>query len=139
MFPGNWIGRKPENGGNGCEATEISPTLTKMDVPGVADSIDMEYNAKTLDHPLVTLLKGSPTGGGSPLPAIHQNSVVRRITPREAGRLQGFPDDYTAIRGDKTPDGPQYAAYGNSMAVPVMEWIGRRIQLVDNLLNTQHT
>lgn len=103
MFPGNWIGRKPENGGNGCEATTISPTLTKMDIPGVADS------------------------------------VVRRITPREAGRLQGFPDDYTAIYGEKTPDKPQYAAYGNSMAVPVMQWIGRRIELVDKILNTQHT
>lgn len=69
------------------------------------------------------------------LPATVQNSVVRRITPREAGRLQGFPDDYTAIYGEKTPDGPQYAAYGNSMAVPVMQWIGRRIQIVHDKIS----
>jgi len=57
---------------------------------------------------------------------------VRRITPREAERLQGFPDDYTKIN-DKTADGPRYKALGNSMAVPVMRWIGERIQKVDDL------
>lgn len=57
---------------------------------------------------------------------------VRRLTPRECERLQGFPDEYTAITGAK--DGPRYAALGNSMAVPVMRWIGKRIQLVDELL-----
>ena len=50
---------------------------------------------------------------------------VRRLTPRECERLQGFPDDYTAIPGAK--DSPRYKALGNSMAVPVMAWIGKRI------------
>jgi len=55
--------------------------------------------------------------------------------PRECERLQGFPDDYTAIpwRGraaDQCPDGPRYKALGNSMAVPVMRWLGRRIAAV---------
>jgi DNA (cytosine-5)-methyltransferase 1 len=54
---------------------------------------------------------------------------VRRLTPRECERLQGFPDDYTDI-SEKTPDGPRYKALGNSMAVPVMRWIGERIQKV---------
>jgi site-specific DNA-cytosine methylase len=84
--------------------------------------------------------------------------VVRRLTPRECERLQGFPDDYTLIdygsRATKKkiqddvfkyflragyseegarmaarhPDGPRYKALGNSMAVPVMHWIGKRIQ-----------
>lgn len=63
-------------------------------------------------------------------------SAVRRLTPRECERLQGFPDDFTAIpwRGkpaDQCPDGPRYKALGNSMAVPVMRWIGERIALVD--------
>jgi DNA (cytosine-5)-methyltransferase 1 len=63
-------------------------------------------------------------------------SAVRRLTPREAERLQGFPDDYTLIpwRGkpaDECPDGPRYKALGNSMAVPVMRWIGERIAAVD--------
>jgi DNA (cytosine-5)-methyltransferase 1 len=58
---------------------------------------------------------------------------VRRLTPRECERLQGFPDNYTDIRvgGKATPDGPRYKALGNSMAVPVMAWIGKRIADVD--------
>lgn len=54
---------------------------------------------------------------------------VRRLTPRECERLQGFPDDYTAIvyRGKPAADAPRYRALGNSMAVPVMRWIGERI------------
>ncbi len=60
---------------------------------------------------------------------------VRRITPREAERLQGFPDDYTAItyRGKPAADSPRYKALGNSMAVPVMRWIGKRIQAVEGI------
>ena len=57
---------------------------------------------------------------------------VRRLTPRECERLQGFPDDYTLLPG-KTSDGPRYKALGNSMAVPVMRWIGERIELVESL------
>lgn len=59
-------------------------------------------------------------------------SAVRRLTPRECERLQGFPDDYTRIpfRGKPAADGPRYRALGNSMAVPVMRWIGKRIDEV---------
>ena len=55
---------------------------------------------------------------------------VRRLTPRECERLQGFPDDYTLIpvRGKPAADGPRYKALGNSMAVPVMNWIGRQVE-----------
>lgn len=58
--------------------------------------------------------------------------AVRRLTPRECERLQGFPDDYTLIpwRGkpaEQCPDGPRYKALGNSWAVPCVAWIGRRI------------
>jgi len=57
---------------------------------------------------------------------------VRRLTPLECERLQGFPDGYTQVcyRGKPTADGPRYKAIGNSMPVPVMRWIGRRIDLV---------
>jgi DNA (cytosine-5)-methyltransferase 1 len=60
---------------------------------------------------------------------------VRRLTPRECERLQGFPDDYTLIphRNKPAADGPRYKALGNSMAVPVMRWIGERIQIVEKL------
>jgi DNA (cytosine-5)-methyltransferase 1 len=62
--------------------------------------------------------------------------AVRRLTPRECERLQGFSDEFTKIpyRGkpaDKCPDGPRYKALGNSMAVNAMEWIGERIAEVD--------
>lgn len=58
---------------------------------------------------------------------------VRRLTPRECERLQGFPDDYTAIsyRGKPAADTPRYRVLGNSMAVPVVRWIGTRIASVD--------
>ena len=68
-------------------------------------------------------------------PGLLQGSAVRRLTPRECERLQGFPDDYTQIpwRGkapEDCPDGPRYKALGNSMAVPCMYWIGQRIEAV---------
>ena len=58
------------------------------------------------------------------------NTVVRRLTPVECERLQGFPDNYTNIpwAGKPTaPDSRRYKALGNSMAVPVMHWIGKRM------------
>lgn len=62
-------------------------------------------------------------------------SGVRRLTPRECERLQGFPDDYTLVPHNNKPvaDGPRYKAIGNSMAVPVMRWIGTRIQAVEEI------
>ena len=61
------------------------------------------------------------------------NMAVRRLTPRECERLQGFKDDYTVIPWKKgeSPDGHRYKALGNSMAVPVMKWIGERINEVN--------
>ena len=66
--------------------------------------------------------------------------AVRRLTPRECERLQGFPDDYTLVeyRGKPAADGPRYKALGNSMARPVMRWIGERIAAVDAILRDQH-
>jgi DNA (cytosine-5)-methyltransferase 1 len=73
--------------------------------------------------------------------AIMRGTAVRRLTPRECERLQGFPDDYTLIpyRGKTMADGPRYKMLGNSMAVPVMQWIGARIDLVDALLAPEVT
>jgi DNA (cytosine-5)-methyltransferase 1 len=64
--------------------------------------------------------------------------AVRRLTPVETSRLQGFSDRYTQIpwRGkpaEDCPDGPQYKAHGNSMAVSVMRWIGIRIEMVEKI------
>lgn len=92
--------------------------------------------------------EGKEGGGKGPLVsedkaftvATHQdqdlfhNQAVRRLTPRECERLQGFPDDYTLIpwRKGMATDGPRYKALGNSMAVPVLRWIGQRIQMVED-------
>jgi DNA (cytosine-5)-methyltransferase 1 len=70
---------------------------------------------------------------------IHEKQV-RRLTPREAERLQGFPDDWTKIpyknkSADKCPDSLRRKAIGNSMAVPVMRWIGERIILTEKIFN----
>lgn len=70
--------------------------------------------------------------GGS---LIRDRLAVRRLTPRECERLQGMTDDYTLVpyRGKPAADGPRYRAIGNSMAVPVMRWVGCRIQMVDSI------
>lgn len=62
--------------------------------------------------------------------------AVRRLTPTECERLQGFPDGYTAItyRGKPAADGPRYKALGNSMPTPVMRWILQRIEFVDAVM-----
>jgi site-specific DNA-cytosine methylase len=72
-------------------------------------------------------------------PAVMHSMAIRRLTPKECERLQGFPDDWTKIpyrnkEADQCPDGPRYKACGNSMAVPVMRWIGERINLIESTL-----
>jgi len=71
-------------------------------------------------------------GGQVAVPSV-DGWAVRKLTPRECERLQGFPDDFTLItvRGKPAADGPRYKAIGNSMAVNVMRWIGMRIELVE--------
>lgn len=73
--------------------------------------------------------------GTNRTPSLMHGQLVRRLTPRECERLQGFPDDYTLIpyRGKPAADGPRYKALGNSMAVPVMRWIGERIAEIEEL------
>ena len=76
----------------------------------------------------------APNGGGRAQERnIAAGMQVRRLTPRECERLQGFADDYTLIlhRGKPAADGPRYKALGNSWAVPVAAWIGRRIEAVE--------
>jgi DNA (cytosine-5)-methyltransferase 1 len=96
--------------------------------------------------PTITQCKGSR--GGSSMEALDEVSAIhaqqptmaiRRLTPRECERLQGFPDDWTLIPyrkkpAEQCPDGPRYKACGNSMAVPCMAYLGRRIQMVEDLL-----
>ncbi|WAL81518.1 DNA cytosine methyltransferase [Pandoraea sp. XJJ-1] len=99
---------------------------------------------RNLVAPLGHKPTNSHTNGGGHQ-AVMVGTAVRRLTPRECERLQGFPDDYTSInlpkrnrhgnvtRSPLAADGPRYKALGNSMAVNVMRWIGGRIQSVENL------
>jgi DNA (cytosine-5)-methyltransferase 1 len=97
-----------------------------------AIGLDSELNA-VIDGagPLKAL---SRSGGGVP-GMVSAQMQVRRLTPVECARLQGFPDTYLDItyRGKPAADGPKYKALGNSMAVPVMHWIGKRIQQVQDI------
>lgn len=101
--------------------------------PPVVCMADDNANA-AIDEDMCGSLK---VGGSAPLVALGgRRYTVRRLTPTECERLQGFPDGWTRIpykgkpAGD-CPDGPRYRAIGNSMAVPVMRWIGERIAAVD--------
>lgn len=127
---GNIIGRKPENGGNGTgyDKSGVSYTLTKTDQHAVAYSghIDYENNNYEMDKPANLLMKGLATSVSRPLPAIVTQMQVRRLTPTECERLQGFPDGYTNI--PDASDAWRYKSLGNSMAVPVIQYIGKQIQ-----------
>jgi len=132
---GNLIGREA-GGPQGVGASDqgVMYTLTKADVHGVAQPIGTDcYNGSITGDVAATM--GTP---GSSInasgPTVMVNMAVRRLTPVECERLQGFPDQYTSIpwrKSEVTPDGPRYKALGNSMAVPVMAWIGKRIKEVN--------
>jgi DNA (cytosine-5)-methyltransferase 1 len=146
----NTIGRQDHNGGNGKGfQDELSYTLNTVAAPAVAFKFDplssnsmkssnpeSGCNAVEVSHCLdTTTPEPSKNQGGI---AIVQQYAVRRLTPTECERLQGFPDGHTAIpwrnkTASECPDGPRYKALGNSMAVPVMRWIGERIKYVETL------
>jgi DNA (cytosine-5)-methyltransferase 1 len=120
---------------------EQSFTLNVTDVHGVAYSFDsLASNSMKSKNPhsgCREVDKSKTIDTTYPCPSknqggigIMQDMAVRRLTPVECERLQGFPDNYTNIR-ENCPDGPRYKAMGNSMAVPVMRWIGERIKMVE--------
>lgn len=135
---------------NAMTSVDMAPTLTsyaKKD-PTLIYPVDESEEMK----PVTLQIRGGKPGGGKGALIQHDMSAtlsthntqtlitgdlekrdltVRRLTPRECERLQGFPDDYTDIpyrNKEHAPDGARYKALGNSMAVPVMRWIGQRIQ-----------
>ena len=132
-------GDKQDGKGNGLgigAPGEPMNTLTKGDRHAVAQPYSImpmnsgkDYKARETDV-AQPLMAGGPVGGNQGGDFLVQLMAVRRLTPVECERLQGFPDDYTNIpwrKKEESPDGPRYKALGNSMAVPVMHWIGKRI------------
>jgi DNA (cytosine-5)-methyltransferase 1 len=115
---------------------ELSPTLRKeMGDNQVAVAVDT-YNHALQEKavPIRSTASDICHTGGVINPA--DRMAVRRLTPKECERLQGFNDDHTMIPwrnkpADQCPDGPRYKALGNSMAVPCMAWIGKRIDAVE--------
>ena len=144
----NTIGRQPLNGGNGDGFTVGGPmyTLNATGVHGVAQPTAYAFdsfssNSMKSSNPIsgvneVSVSKTLDTSRGLD-PSCNQGGLglvqsmaVRRLTPVECEALQGFPKNYTNIpwrKKEESPDGPRYKALGNSMAVPVMHWIGKRI------------
>jgi len=99
----------------------------------VAFTASSQANSYAWESEVYPTLNAQPPNDTSNLQyGIRSGMSVRRLTVRECERLQGFPDDYTLIPyrnkpADQCPDGPRYKALGNSMAVPVMRWIGERV------------
>lgn len=146
--------------------SEVVPPLSADADRGDQDPVVLAYGFSTSVTPKFaadlqpTLTVPSPSGGGQPPAVAHplmagmsksaarmpqeQGALipsawaVRRLTPTECERLQGFPDDFTRIPwrnrdAGNCPDGPRYKTLGNSMAVNCMRWIGQRIEMVEAL------
>jgi DNA (cytosine-5)-methyltransferase 1 len=120
---------------------EVTPALQAMQ-PSVqshhaqtfvVDRAAFNQGANALYEPRIEESEVMPTLVSKGPHAVMNHMAVRRLTPRECERLQGFKDDYTVIPWKKgeSPDGHRYKALGNSMAVPVMKWIGERINEIN--------
>jgi len=112
------------------DTEHIGAVLQPIAVDVYNQSIDGQTSAT-----ITEAVGGTNTSG----PKVMHSMAIRRLTPKECERLQGFPDDWTKIPyrnkdADQCPDGPRYKACGNSMAVPVMRWIGERINLIESML-----
>lgn len=121
-----------------ADAGDPSPTLN--DSAGMHVALPLGINGTDLSYALRAEAShsGDKGDGGVNTTMVATKMAVRRLTPRECERLQGFPDNHTRIpwRGkpaDQCPDGPRYKALGNSMAVPVMRWISQRINQVEKI------
>ncbi len=107
---------------------------------GNQEAFSGDYHVCTLGHSKSNGLGITNTDIGNTLEATNScnqavayNNSIRRFTPIECERLQGFPDNYTNIP-EVSNDSVRYKAIGNSMAVPVMKWIGQRIDMVDKII-----
>lgn len=132
----NLVAFRPTGGSLGVEAGPLSPALKVGSGVGIPSppavlSVAQNQRGELRESDIALQLT---TGGGKPgegYPAVRESSMVRRLTPVECERLMSWPDGWTAIDGDATPDGRRYAACGDGVVSNVAEWIGRRIAAVD--------
>jgi len=121
--------------GNPAPSRETGKDFAKCLTAGLGMRLDPETENFPIAETLMATDHKGP-GHNRDHNFVAQSMQVRRLTPVECERLQGFPDNYTNIpwrNKPESPDGPRYKAMGNSMAVPVMHWIGKRIAAVDVL------
>lgn len=125
-----------DSGGDACE--DLSPTLragghSKSHAnAGVMSAVAFqEAQTGCREYDSAGTLRSNGPGHDPVGTRIRHGMAVRRLTPRECERLQGLEDDYTLVpyNGKMAADGPRYKAIGNGMAVPVVKWIGERIQV----------
>jgi DNA (cytosine-5)-methyltransferase 1 len=137
-------GRDKKQNGKGWNDEGVSYTVDTHATQGVVEAYSLREDAKANNFsatplhvtPALQALRPSVQSHHAQT-FVSQSMAVRRLTPIECERLQGFPDGYTNIswRGkEESPDGQRYKAMGNSMAVPVMRWLGKRIMEVNNEL-----
>ena len=105
---------------------------SNVNTEGVAYTLDQAAGQGVLANAL-DRGQGGPDGNSAQANHIVPDGPsVRRLTPTECERLMGWPDGWTAVDGDKTPDGRRYAACGNGVVANVSEWIGRRIMAIED-------
>lgn len=120
----------PQNGSNPQPGAPCHPLAAQGHPPAIAFMAGQGAKAGGVaaSDQIAPTLRASESGSNQ-VPSLATDSAVRRLMPVECARLQGFQDDHTQItyRGKPATDGPQYKAYGNSMAVPVIRWILERM------------
>lgn len=121
-------------GGSETLIAEFAPESRVDDVRGFAQNTRNELRYESGDGSVAGALAAQP--GMKQQTYLESSSGIRRLTPVECERLQGFPDNWTRIAWngkpeEQCPNGRRYKAIGNSMAVPVMRWIGEGMALVD--------
>jgi len=125
---------------NSMNLSEVAPTLDVGKAEGMAVAFAQNSRNELREMAVCGALAANP--GMKQTSYLRQGMTVRRLTPLETERLQGFPDFWTAVpyRGkpaERCPDSPRYKAVGNSWAVNCARWIGRRIEMVNEIAEVE--
>jgi DNA (cytosine-5)-methyltransferase 1 len=131
QYKGGGANRNNDGKGNGLGIGKSGDPMNTLDTSS-RHAVATSFNVNARPDEMKFLEEKSNTLTVSQNSGLMQNMAVRRLTEVECERLQGFPDNYTNIK-ENCPSGARYKALGNSMAVPVMRWIGERINNYERL------